>query len=170
MKSCGRCGLSAVRILINLRSECFAASSEPKVCHIHLKPSGVDAAANCLTLPDRKRPRIFGNALEQTLGFTVSISSARTNDRLRPMMRDQFSKLRHRIFVSPPGRCNTYSGNGDARKVYGISYCSRKLSKSFCQISRMSGPVGSMTQPIKPWLAAARCRVFAASALVFPAP
>ena len=150
MKSGGRCGLSADRILISLRSVRPCAPSLPKVFHIQRKPSGVLAAPNCRTLPARKRPRIFGNALLAMLGVTVSISSASTHARFKPMMRDQFSKLRHRILVSPPGRCSMYSGSGDARKVYGISYVSRNRSKSFCQISRINGPVGSMTAPIKP--------------------
>ena len=156
MKSGGRCGLSAVRILMSLRSSRLRASSLAKVCHIQRKPSGVDATANCRTLPARRRPRIFGNALVAIATGTVSTSSAKTQARFKPMMRDQFSKDRQRIFVSPPGRCSVYSGNGEDLKVYGISYNSRKSSKSFCQMSRINGPVGSITAPMKPWLAIAK--------------
>ena len=94
------------------------------------------------------RPILLGRG--DLAGVTVSISSASTHARFKPMMRDQFSNERHRILVSPPGRCNMYSGSGLARKVYGMSYASKKSSKSFCQISRINGPVGSMTAPIKP--------------------
>ena len=170
MKSGGRYGLSCVRILISRRSSRPLPSSLAKVCHIQRKPSGVEAAANCRTLPDRKRPRILGNALLAIAGFTVSISSAKIQAPLMPMIRCQFSKLRHRILVSPPGRCKVYSGNGDARKVYGMSYASRKSSKSLCQMSRINGPVGSMTTPMNPWLAIARCTALAHSARVLPAP
>ena len=71
MKSWGRCGLSAERILISLRTGRCCASSVPNVFHIQRKPSGVDAAANCRTLPARKRPRIFGNAFCAIDGVTV---------------------------------------------------------------------------------------------------
>ena len=64
---------------ISFRSSLLCALSDPNVFHIHLKPSGVLAAPNCLTLPDLSLPNIFGNALLQTVGLTVSISSANTN-------------------------------------------------------------------------------------------
>ena len=59
----------------------------------------------------------FGQQGAKTAGKPRKGESARTKAKLRPIILDQFSNERQRIFVSPPGKCNRYSGKGEALNV-----------------------------------------------------
>ena len=90
-----------------------------KVEYIQRKPSGVLATASWGLVPPRRRASIISEAFWATSWEEVSISSARTAERVWPRMRLKVSVARQRMVVVPVGWWMMYSGWGETRKSWG---------------------------------------------------